>query len=866
MKDKTIALISLFMLFAANCQAEGIKLSGTVVNSDDGSAVSFANIMAYSLPDSTLLGYAISSDDGTFSVDMSSSGKDFFVKVSCLGFKNKTITTKSGTDNLLIRLEPDSKMLETVVVTGRSPGIKVSGDTIDYNIGKYTTGNEKVLKDILAKLPGMDVDEKGQVTVNGEAVKKILIDGQDFFGNQNEQITNNLPAKIVDKIQLQKNYSEFSLLSGFNTRKANALNVKIDSLHRGRLTGNAELLGGWPNNYRGIMNAYSFGNKAMLGFNAKYFNTGEEIMTLMDYIKLLGSVNDYARSFGGQDRVIDNGVNLPSFLSSNINSYERRNALISSNIAWNPNERLKLNAYYMYNFEASRGQYDTDRTYMETGRAESFTETSDTRRSFHHFGVNMKYMLPNNAAFDSRTTITAMPQTGYRHIDNYNTEDRLQEWDISHRMSLVKNWNNRNLLSLSGELGYHNRQRHLQVESGSVLYDLPAYIHLVSQEQRNTMLDALLSVSWSHRLSKVWQMGMSGGWNMIRNGVSADASLDRFNVTAQSLTTSVYDYSLSFSKKKGLLRLNSGLTLASIHNRYDDNRIVLLPDVSLELAFSSTNSVSLSYSSSYEADDDVFLNGTVINDYRQYTVFSGQQNILHRKDMLQFGVNYFDILNDFTFIMNVGCSFTDNPYISDFQITGSGVKVDLLRADRDSRTQHAYFNIKKGFRVPLVLTFKATATNSLYQTAYQHVLSDNRSSLMDGSLSIASKFKSLFNVEVGYKLILQQSKIGNSDQTINFAQHEVYVKPILFRKESFELNVPVSFVLDHSGQDEFHNFDLGLSAMFSLRRWSFSVEGHNLLHTRNYRRLRVESQNDYNEVITENRLPGYIIAGAKFMF
>ena len=439
MKDKTIALISLFMLFAANCQAEGIKLSGTVVNSDDGSAVSFANIMAYSLPDSTLLGYAISSDDGTFSVDMSSSGKDFFVKVSCLGFKNKTITTKSGTDNLLIRLEPDSKMLETVVVTGRSPGIKVSGDTIDYNIGKYTTGNEKVLKDILAKLPGMDVDEKGQVTVNGEAVKKILIDGQDFFGNQNEQITNNLPAKIVDKIQLQKNYSEFSLLSGFNTRKANALNVKIDSLHHGRLTGNAELLGGWPNNYRGIMNAYSFGNKAMLGFNTKYFNTGEEIMTLMDYIKLLGSVNDYAQSFGGQDRVIDNGVNLPPFLSNNINSHKRRNALISSNIAWNPNEKMKLNAYYMYNFEASKGQYDTDRTYMETGRIESFTETSDTRRHFHHFGLNMKYMLPNHSAFDSRTTVTAMPQTNYRHIGNYDTEDRQQEWDISHRMSLVKN-------------------------------------------------------------------------------------------------------------------------------------------------------------------------------------------------------------------------------------------------------------------------------------------------------------------------------------------------------------------------------------------------------------------------------------------
>ena len=865
MRKVAVIIVSL-LLCLVRSSAQDIKLKGAVVNADDGSAVSFTNIMVYCLPDSTLLGYAISSDDGTFSVAVSPSVKDLFIKVSCLGFKGQTITTTTGADSLLIRLEPDSKMLETVVVKGRAPGIKVSGDTIDYNIRKYTTGNEKVLKDILAKLPGMDVDEKGQVTVNGEAVKKILIDGQDFFGNQNEQITNNLPANVVDKIQLQKNYSEFSLLNGFNTRCANALNVQIDSLHRGRLTGNAELLGGWPNNYHGSMNAYSFGSKAMLGFNAKYFNTGEEIMTLMDYIKLLGSVNDYARSFGGQDRVIDNGVSLPSFLSNNINSYKRRNALLSSNIAWNPNERLKLNAYYMFNFEASRGQYDIDRTYMETDKTESFSETSDAKRRFHHLGLNLKYMLPNHADLDSRTTITAMPQTNYGHIDDYDTEDRLQEWDISHRMSLVKNWNNRNLLSLSGEFGYHNRHRHLQLESESGLYDLPEDIHLACQKQRQSLLNALLTVSWSHRLSKVWQMDMSGGWNLIRHGISADASLNRFNVSSQSLTTNVYDYALSFSKKKGLLRFNSSLALASINSRYDDSRIVLLPEASLELAFSSTNSVSLSYSSSYEADDDVFVSGTMMDDYRQYTVFKGQQNILHRKDRLQFGVNYFDILRDFTFIMNMGCSFTDNPYIADYQNTGRGVMVSQLRINLDRRTQHAYLNVKKGFRVPLVLTFKSTATNSLYQTAYQHILSNNRSSMVDGSLSLATKFKSLFNVEIGYKLTLQQSKIGICDHAINYAEHEVYMRPMLFRKECFELNIPLSLVLDHSGPDEFLNFDLGMTAMYSLKRWTFTIEGRNILHTSTYRRLRIESKNDYNEIITENRMSGYIITGVKYMF
>ena len=863
MKKKGLVFILLMLLAALRCLANDVKLRGTVVSSADGSPVPFANVMVYALPDSALLGYAITSDDGSFLVETTSSSTELLIKVSCIGFKSKTArTTREETNGVLVKLEPNSKMLETIVVTGRAPGIKVSGDTIDYNIGKYTTGNEKVLKDILAKLPGMDVDEKGQVTVNGEAVKKILIDGQDFFGDKNEQITNNLPAKIVDGIQLQKNYSEFSLLSGFNTHKANALNVKLDSLHRGRITGNAELQGGWPRNYRATVNAYSFGSKAMMGFNVKYFNTGEAFMTLIDYIKLLGSVNDYARSFGGQDRVIDTGAGLPSFLTNDINSYKRRNALLSSNIAWNPSERLKVNAYYLFNFDQSYGKYDNRRTYMETGRTETFSETSAARRGFHHLGLNLKCMLPGNAAFDSRTTITAMPQTSNRHINNYNCESKLHEWNFSQRMSVVKNWNNKDLLSVSGEFDYRNSRRQLNVESANTLYDLTVYD--VAQKQKQTLINAFLSSSWVHRLSRAWQINMAGGWNLIRNMASASASVDTFDVAKQFLTTNVYNYTISFSKKNGLLRLNGGLTLASVNNRFENNRLILLPVANIELAFSSTNSISLTYSSGYESDNDVFMRGLMIDDYRQYTAFEEQHNILHRKDKLQLGVNYFDILNDFTFVASLGCSFTDEPYIFDYHNDGRGVRASLLKADRDRCTQYAYFNIKKGFRIPLVLTFKSTMSNSLYQNSYQHMFSNNRSSTFDGTFALATKFKSLLNIEVGYKLNLQQSKIGISNNHINYAEHVLYVKPMAIRKERFELSLPLSYMLDQSGQNEFRNFDMGLTAMFTFKRWALSIEGNNMLHTRNYRRLRIASRNDYNEVVTENRLPGYVIAGIKF--
>ena len=115
MRKVAVIIVSL-LLCLVRSSAQDIKLKGAVVNADDGSAVSFTNIMVYCLPDSTLLGYAISSDDGTFSVAVSPSVKDLFIKVSCLGFKGQTITTTTGADSLLIRLEPDSKMLETVVV------------------------------------------------------------------------------------------------------------------------------------------------------------------------------------------------------------------------------------------------------------------------------------------------------------------------------------------------------------------------------------------------------------------------------------------------------------------------------------------------------------------------------------------------------------------------------------------------------------------------------------------------------------------------------------------------------------------------------------------------------------------------------
>lgn len=189
-------------IVATSSAADGRSVKGIVKDAQTGDCIPFANVMAYALPDSALLGFAVTDDAGMFSLDVPKEGR-LLLKVSCLSYKTAEIEIPTNHDSIHITMQPDALVLKNVVVKGRMPGIKVRGDTIDYNFQKYTDGSEKVLKDILAKLPGMDVNEKGQVTANGEAVKKILVNGQDFFGDHSEQITNNLPSDYVEKIQLR---------------------------------------------------------------------------------------------------------------------------------------------------------------------------------------------------------------------------------------------------------------------------------------------------------------------------------------------------------------------------------------------------------------------------------------------------------------------------------------------------------------------------------------------------------------------------------------------------------------------------------------------------------------------------------------
>ena len=190
-----------------------------------------------------------------------------------------------------------------------------------------------------------------------------------------------------------------------------------------------------------------------------------------------------------------------------------------------------------------------------------------------------------------------------------------------------------------------------------------------------------------------------------------------------------------------------------------------------------------------------------------------------------------------------------------------------MKSDRYQTSQHAYINVKKGFKFPIVLSVKSTLVNSLYQTAYSQLISNNQHFEAQGEVSLTSKLKtSLLNVEVGYRFCYQQSKLELTSTLLNLMSYEAYVRPFLVKKGKWDVSLPMTYIHDQSGAQSFGYFDCSVQACYTKGRWSFLLDGKNLFHTKHFERMSVDVDNDYTETIVEKRLPGYIVIGLKKMF
>ncbi|MEO8406432.1 MAG: carboxypeptidase-like regulatory domain-containing protein, partial [Chitinophagaceae bacterium] len=247
MLHRAVLFLLLFLMTATAAISQQIIVSGKVIDSS-GTAMEGASVKLRHDKDSTGV---ITGKNGLFSLQLTSD-KALTLQVSSIGYVTivktyKHLTPKINAGN--IRMAQDARLMEEVVVTSVNP-ITVKEDTIEYKASAYKVRDGAPVEDVIKKLPGITVDKDGAITAQGKAVARVRVNGKDFFGGDVQTATQNLPADIIDNIQIIDDYGDMANLTGIKSgepEKIININVRKDR-NRGKF-GNATIAAGNEGRY-----------------------------------------------------------------------------------------------------------------------------------------------------------------------------------------------------------------------------------------------------------------------------------------------------------------------------------------------------------------------------------------------------------------------------------------------------------------------------------------------------------------------------------------------------------------------------------------------------------------------------------------
>lgn len=271
-----LVMMSAGNAFAQNDKQHGkYKITGQVIEIEDYNPIEKASVQLFS-KDSTFINGVLTNDNGNFTLYVDKKA-DYKLNISYLGYQNfkKDFTVQNKTTPLgIIRMLADTIMLDEAVVTGSIPKVQMVADTVIYNADAYRVPEGAVLEELIERLPGAEVED-GKITINGKEIKKILVDGKEFFNGSATTATKNLPTDIVDKLKVYDEKSDMARITGIDDGVENhVIDVRIKKGMNVGFMFNGDAGYGTSNRYTGRVTATAFGSKDRLSAVANGSNTG----------------------------------------------------------------------------------------------------------------------------------------------------------------------------------------------------------------------------------------------------------------------------------------------------------------------------------------------------------------------------------------------------------------------------------------------------------------------------------------------------------------------------------------------------------------------------------------------------------------
>lgn len=567
---KSLLFVFLFCFATLSAWAQ-VPVNGIVTDAKTQQPVSFAQVLLVKLPDSTVTP-AQAGLDGAFTFPEVANGR-YALKVLFVGYKpSRRIITVTGQPVTVgsFMVEADVTSLKQVEIVGKAATAIQKGDTSEFNTKAFKTNPDASAEDLVQKVPGVTM-QNGKVQAQGEDVKKVLVDGKEFFGDDAAATLRNLPAEVIDKIQIFDQQSEQSRFSGFNDgNTSKTINIVTKPNMRNGKFGKVYAGAGTDNRYQAGGNINFMNGNQRLTFIGQTNNINQQNFAASDLLGVSsgggqggrgGRGGMGGRPGGGPGGNWNGGGGGASDFQVNTRNGISKTHAFGVNYADKWGKKMDVTGSYFFNATDNVANQQIFRDYVSrSDSGQVYTENSRAQA----MNINHRFNFRMEWAIDSMNSIRFTPRLTIQQNDG--TSDLLGR---SFRLGVFQSSNQTNLntdllgLNYAGELLYRHkfakRGRTFSANFTSEFSDMVGERFLLS-EGRALVADTL-QTSFLNQFSDLNTAGPTLGANLTyteplsaKSSLSVDynASLRRSNADQAT-----YDYS---EAEKAYTRFNPGLS------------------------------------------------------------------------------------------------------------------------------------------------------------------------------------------------------------------------------------------------------------------------------------------------------------------
>ncbi|AUC80162.1 TonB-dependent receptor [Nonlabens sp. MB-3u-79] len=854
----------LLLLTAANFSFAQVKLQG-VVRDSLKQPLELASIVAFNQETKALESYGVTNELGKYSLSLKKN-ITYKIQISYVAMKTleESLVVKEADMTKDYTLYAENS-LDAIELIYEMP-VTIKGDTVTYNADSFQNGSERKLEDILANLPGVEINEDGQIEVEGKVVNKLMVNGKDFFDGDTKLASKNIPSKAVDKIQVLRNYSEVGQLSGVSNNQDNiALNIKLKEGKENFWFGDVTVGGGSsPDKELYLLQPklFYYTPKYSINFIGDLNNTGELALTRRDIRNFGGGFRSPSRSSGTSINLGDNSLN---FLTNQNNAVEIENQLASANFSYAVNPALDLSGFVIFNSSqiASR-----ETSFVQF--PEEFTERNNNERSNQglvklsasyqpNFSNQLEYDILGRISNDRQrqnlfssvigNTNQAEEVTPYninQSLQYYYTldEDNIFSLEAQHLLknedpfynAVLEDENNEYdataaNLGLDPSLDTYNIGQNRRIKSNQLDAKLD-YFHILNPRSNlNFTLGTILSSQeFNSNLFQFLNDGTTfNPTPTINNGLAVNDTQYNF--------TDVY-FGAHYRLKTGKFTITPGFSLHAYGNKntqfgatYKDNFLRLLPDFETRIQFKKSESLTLSYDMRNQFTDVTRLaQGLVLNSFNsiQFGAPDLQNALSHNVNLIYSSFNLFNYTNVFA-----RASYSNNID----QIRSSTDIQSVIRTNTFLNSAFADENANISGRVQRTFgkiraSFNAGLNYSKFNQFVDSERSVNEVYTQSYTPSIRTNFKVAPNVTLRYRYSINDNNQGGRKSQFITTSPSIDVDAYIWKAVTFRTNYSYTNQNIGNGQSQsFQNWDARLSYRKDRdAKFEYEVNATNLLN------------------------------------